>query len=50
MKLSVITINYKNVDGLKKTINSVLNQSYTDFEHIVVDGNSEDGTRELLIE
>lgn len=50
MKLSIITINYKNIDGLKKTINNVLNQLYTDFEYIVVDGNSEDGTRELLIE
>lgn len=50
MKLTIITINFKNIDGLKKTINSVLSQSYGDFEHIVVDGNSEDGTRELLIE
>jgi len=37
-KLTIITINYNNATGLKKTMESVLNQTSTDFEYIVVDG------------
>jgi glycosyltransferase involved in cell wall biosynthesis len=44
MKLSIITINYNNAAGLKKTIDSVALQTYTDFEHIIVDGASTDGS------
>lgn len=43
-KLSIITINYNNKLGLEKTIESVVNQSVTDFEYIVIDGNSTDGS------
>lgn len=50
MKLSIITINYRNIDGLKKTMDSVLCQAFTNFEHIIVDGGSDDGTSELLNE
>ena len=35
MKLSIITINKNNVSGLEKTIQSVINQTYKDFEYIV---------------
>ncbi len=38
MTLSIITINYNNAAGLKKTMKSVLNQTSRDFEYIVVDG------------
>jgi glycosyltransferase involved in cell wall biosynthesis len=38
MKLTIITINYNNAAGLKKTMESVLNQTSRDFEYIVVDG------------
>ena len=48
MKCSIITINYNNYDGLKRTINSILQQSFSDFEWIVVDGGSTDGSRELI--
>lgn len=48
MKLSVITVSYQNLKGLRQTIESVLCQSWTDFEHVIVDGGSEDGTKELL--
>jgi glycosyltransferase involved in cell wall biosynthesis len=41
-KLSIITINYNNVNGLEKTIASVINQTYADFEFIIVDGGSTD--------
>lgn len=50
MKLSIITINYNNFEGLRKTINSVVSQTWRDFEWIVVDGGSTDGSRELIEE
>ena len=48
MKLSIITINYNNASGLKKTMESVFNQTFVDFEYIVVDGNSTDGCIEVI--
>lgn len=48
MQLSLITINYNNREGLKKTIDSVVAQTFKDFEWIVIDGGSTDGSRELL--
>lgn len=50
MKLSIITINYNNVDGLRKTLASVAAQTYRDFEHIIVDGGSSDGSLEVIRE
>jgi len=47
-KFSIITINLNNVIGLERTINSVFNQTYTDFEYIVIDGGSKDGSAELI--
>lgn len=44
MKLSIITINYNNVSGLRKTMESVFAQTCKDFEYIVVDGASTDGS------
>ena len=49
-KLSVITINYNNKNGLIKTINSVINQTYKDFEFIIIDGGSTDGSLEVIQE
>ena len=48
MCLSIITINYNNCDGLKKTIDSVVSQTLKVFEWIVVDGGSTDGSKELI--
>lgn len=48
MKLSVITINYNNAIGLSKTIQSVINQSYKDFEYIIIDGGSTDGSIDII--
>ena len=42
MKISVITINLNNAEGLKKTISSVYAQSYLDIEYILIDGGSTD--------
>ena len=50
MKISVITINFNNCAGLQKTIESVVAQTYIDYEWIVVDGGSTDGSRELIEE
>lgn len=47
-KLSIITINYNNVAGLQKTIDSVLNQTWQEFEYIVIDGGSTDGSATYL--
>lgn len=44
MKFSIITVNYNHRDGLRKTIQSVINQTFTDFEYIIIDGGSEDGS------
>lgn len=48
MLLSIITINYNNADGLKKTLVSVTSQICKDFEHIVIDGGSSDNSKELI--
>ena len=42
MKLSIITINYNNAEGLRKTLESITSQTFRDFEHIIVDGGSTD--------
>ena len=49
-KLSVITINYNNRDGLRKTIESVVNQTCKDFEYIIIDGISTDGSVDVINE
>lgn len=46
MKLSVITINYNRKADLEATIASVAIQSFKDFEYIVIDGGSSDGSLE----
>lgn len=48
MRYSVITINYNNKDGLKRTIESVTGQNNTDFEYIVIDGGSTDGSVDII--
>lgn len=48
MKVSIITITYNSAATLPRTLESVLHQTYPDIEHILVDGASSDGTRELI--
>lgn len=48
MKLSVITITYNNLSGLKRTLQSVSSQSFRDYEQLVIDGGSTDGTVAFL--
>lgn len=48
MLFSIITINYNNRNGLKRTLDSVTSQTSKDFEWVVIDGGSTDGSRELI--
>lgn len=48
MKYSIITVNYNNREGLRRTIESVVNQTFRDFEFIVIDGGSTDGSADVL--
>ena len=50
MKYSIITVNYNNKDGLKATIESIINQTFRNFEFIVIDGGSTDGSVDVLKE
>lgn len=48
MLLSIITITYNNLSGLQRTIASVRRQTFSDYEQIVIDGASTDGTPDYL--
>ena len=48
MHFSVITINYNNCEGLQRTIDSVIGQTFNDFEFIVIDGGSIDGSVDII--
>lgn len=50
MKLSIVTINYNNVEGLQKTLASVGEQTYRAIEHVIVDAASTDGSVEVIKE
>ena len=48
MTLSIITVNLNNLEGLKRTYDSVVSQTFTDYEWLVIDGGSTDGSREFI--
>ena len=50
IKLSIITINYNNADGLRNTLASVAAQTYRDIEHVIVDAASTDGSVNIIKE
>jgi glycosyltransferase involved in cell wall biosynthesis len=49
MLVSIITVVYNGVDTIEKSILSVLNQSYKEIEYIIIDGDSNDGTKEIVL-
>jgi glycosyltransferase involved in cell wall biosynthesis len=48
MKISIITVCYNSEKYIESAINSVLSQDYTDIEYIIIDGNSQDQTKEII--
>ncbi|MCB4799692.1 glycosyltransferase family 2 protein [Neotamlana laminarinivorans] len=48
MLISIITINYNNKQGLERTLKSVQTQTFNDYELIVIDGNSTDGSKHII--
>ena len=50
MKISIITINYNHAEGLRKTVESVVSQTSHDYEYIVIDGGSTDGSVDVIQE
>ena len=50
MKYSIITINYNNKEGLERTIKSVLGQTWQNYEYIIIDGGSTDGSVDVIKE
>lgn len=48
MKINIITVSFNSADTIKNTMDSVLQQNYEDYEYIIVDGASQDGTVELI--
>jgi glycosyltransferase involved in cell wall biosynthesis len=48
LKISVLTPSYNSALYLERAINSVLNQNYDNWEHVIYDADSKDGTKEIL--
>jgi len=48
MKITIITVCYNRKATIEKAIKSVLEQNYDDIEYIVIDGNSTDGTQDII--
>lgn len=48
MKLSIITVNYNDAEGLERTIRSVISQSFKDYEFIIIDGGSTDNSVDVI--
>jgi glycosyltransferase involved in cell wall biosynthesis len=48
MKVSIVTVCFNNVDTVEDTVRSVMSQTHSDLEHVIVDGKSTDGTVDVL--
>lgn len=48
MKISIVTINRNNKEGLEKTVKSVIRQTYSNLEYIIIDGASTDGSLDVI--
>ena len=50
MRISIVTVTFNSSKTIKDTIQSVLDQKYTDYEYLVIDGGSKDNTVEIIKE
>lgn len=50
MKISVVTTTFNSGRTVRHTIESLLSQTYEDFEHIIIDGGSNDDTLDIIME
>ena len=48
MKLSIITVNFNDAEGLERTIRSVISQTFHDYEFIIIDGGSSDNSKSII--
>ncbi len=46
--ISIITVNLNGIEGLKRTMTSIIGQTFKEFEYIVIDGGSTDGSKEYI--
>jgi len=46
--ISIVTISYNCADAIERTIQSVLSQRFTEYEYIIIDGGSTDGTADII--
>ncbi|WEK19708.1 MAG: glycosyltransferase family 2 protein [Candidatus Pedobacter colombiensis] len=49
VKVSLVTISYNSVKTIQQCIDSVASQTYKNVEYIIIDGNSSDGTRDVIL-
>ncbi len=50
IKFSIITVCYNDCQGLKKTMDSVFSQTFGNYEFLIIDGGSSDGSKKLIIQ
>lgn len=48
MKISIITVTYNSAETIEQTIRSVLDQTYTNIEYLIIDGGSSDQTTDII--